>query len=255
MEKLLVAAAGRMMKLSIHPYTPVLSTGYDANTTRSCRYRVDTEKGTIRSRAVFHATNGYCNHLLPVLRDPLVGVYGCKAHMLAVQPNVAHTGPEDHTMKHGLGYQDFMHWILQRPNEGPFLYGLAEVETTGDYDDSVTIPDEHASKTKMLRFLEQMWPQKFSNLTTSKDIVYDWTGIQGFTADGASIVGRPNIDSPGEFCSVGHNGEGMGRCFLAATVVTEAMLAQMEGREWEAPAWFPQSYARNLNIEAARVQR
>jgi glycine/D-amino acid oxidase-like deaminating enzyme len=242
------AAQDRMPGLSIHTFNPVTAVDLDASTDSKHPYRTTTERGVIRSRAVFHATNAYCNRLIPELRSASTGVFGCRAHMLAVQPNIAPPAGKDTTMAQGYGYDDFWHWILQRPQNGPFLYGHAEVESQGDYDDSVTLAVDHPIRSTMLRFLETAFPHKFKDLDAGTAIVADWTGIQGFTSDGSSIVGRPRKDSPAEWCSVGHNGEGMTRCFLAASVATEAMLAQMKGESWKVPDWFPHSYRRDLEV-------
>ncbi|KAK6382390.1 hypothetical protein LTS17_004277 [Exophiala oligosperma] len=243
-------ARDRMCDLSIHTYNPVTSVDYDPSNNHEYPYTISTEHGVVRSRAVFHATNAYCNRLIPELRSAETGVFGCRAHMLAVQPNVAPPTEKDTTMAQGFGYDDFWHWLFQRRDNGPFLHGFAEVESMGEYDDSVTLPADHPVRGTMLRFLEKAFPRKFQSLEAGRDIVADWTGIQGFTHNGSSIVGRPRKDSPAEWCSVGHNGEGMTRCFLAASMATQAMLAQMAGKSWKAPEWFPHSYMRNLEVDS-----
>lgn len=240
---LLKAALKRMPALTIHAYTPASSVVSDFTAERY-HYTVSTNRGEIKARAVFHATNGYASHLVPSLcgKD---GVYGRKAHMLGVQPNI--TAPDTCQLSRGFGYQDFWHWILQRPNNGPYLYGLATAEVTGDYNDNITLPENTPHRREMVQFLETVFPHHFEDIDFKRDVVYDWTGIQGFTKDGASIVGRPTKGSPGEYVSVGHNGEGMGRCFACATVATDAMLSYLKGtKSWTPPEWFPMSFARNL---------
>ena len=248
-DQLFAVAKNRMAGLSIHTFNPVSSVKYEPRINSEYPYTITTEHGVLRSRAVFHATNAYCNRLIPELRSVTTGVFGCRAHMLAVQPNVA---PMTETMSPGFGYDDFWHWIIQRPQNGPFLYGYAEVESMGDYDDSSTLSEDHPVRSTMLRFLENTFPKKFNSLEAGRDVIADWTGIQGFTSNGSSIVGRPRVDSPAEWCSVGHNGEGMTRCFLAASVATQAMLAQLAGESWKAPEWFPISYMRNLEVEKSQ---
>lgn len=109
---LLKAALKRMPALTIHAYTPASSVVSDFTAERY-HYTVSTNRGEIKARAVFHATNGYASHLVPSLcgKD---GVYGRKAHMLGVQPNI--TAPDTCQLSRGFGYQDFWHWILQRPD-------------------------------------------------------------------------------------------------------------------------------------------
>jgi hypothetical protein len=172
------------------------------------------------------------------------GVLGCTAHMLGVTPNCPETAVQ---LEGGFGYASFWHWLLQRPNKGPYLYGFAAAEGMGEYNDTITLEREHPVRGEMLAFLSKSFPQSFSGQTSGKDICYDWTGVQGFTADGCSIVGRPAAERRGEFVSVGHNGEGMGRCFACSTVITGAITAHVDRKmDWEPPEWFPQSYRRNI---------
>ncbi|KAL3457145.1 FAD dependent oxidoreductase-domain-containing protein [Aspergillus heterothallicus] len=240
---LLRDALKRMSGLTIHAYTPVSSVASDFSAEKY-HYTVSTNRGAIKARAVFHATNGYASHLISALTGP-TGVYGGKGHMLAVQPNRA--APEECQLQPGFGYQDFWHWVLQRPNSGPYLYGLASAEELGQYNDNITLPDDNENRRKMIKFLETVFPHHFREIDVKRDVIYDWTGVQGFTHNSASIVGRPNPGSPGEYASVGHNGEGMGRCFVSATVATDALLNYLNGvKDWTPPEWFPEAFARNL---------
>ncbi|KAF2995970.1 hypothetical protein E8E14_004039 [Neopestalotiopsis sp. 37M] len=237
--ELLKSAMSKMPQLSIHPYTPVESISHLPSTST---YQVCTAQGVVNTKAIFHATNAYAGSISPSLGGP-DGVFGCKAHMLGVQPNVPGCTRQ---LKPGFGYANFWHWILQRPDSGPYLYGLANAELLNDYDDTKTLPLDSAVRKDMVEFLQKAFPESFQSIDSSRDIKYDWTGIQGFTMTGASIVGRVSADSPGEFVSVGHNGEGMGRCFLAATVATDAMLAYLSGEAYVVPESFPKSWRRNM---------
>lgn len=231
-----------MKGFSVHPYTPVSKVDFHPEAD-SHKHTVKTTKGDVKARTVLHATNGYASHLLPPMlgKD---GVIGCKAHMIAISPNLPETAVQ---LEGGFGYASFWHWILQRPNKGPYLYGLATAELFGDYNDTITHPSDHPVRAEMLSFLQDTFPHSFKELNVQKNIEYDWTGVQGFTATGASIVGRPYVERRGEFVSVGHNGEGMGRCFACSTVIHEAILAELDGNTaWTPPDWFPQSYRRNL---------
>lgn len=231
-----------MNDFSLHPYTPVSKVDFDCDASDH-KFTLTTSKGQVKTKIVFHATNGYVSHVLPSMAGKN-GVIGCRAHMIGISPNLPRTAVQ---LEGGFGYADFWHWILQRPNNGPYLYGLATAEKMGDYNDTTTIPDNDPIRMEMLSFLEEVFPHSFKDLTVEKDIVYDWTGVQGFTATGASIVGRPNPERRGEFVSVGHNGEGMGRCFACSVVIHEAILAELDGiTTWTPPAWFPMSYRRNI---------
>ena len=256
MAALLRDAMSRMPNLSIHPYTPARSVekSDDDASSEPPSYTVKTDGASIRCRAVVHATNAYASYLIPGLRG-LDGVLGCKAECTAIRPNVAPAAPGSTKsgLRGGLGFDEFWHWLIQRPGGGPFIYGWSGVEMVGDYDDSGTLPrgedGSHAGQRVMGDFLESAFPESFRDVDWDRDVQNRWTGIQGFTRTGASLVGRHSAESPGEFISVGHNGEGMGRCFASATVMTDRLLHYLDARDedaWSPPDWFPRSFLLNI---------
>lgn len=245
----------RIASLTIHPYTPARSVERPTDATSTpLLYTVNTDGGSIQCRAVVHATNAYASYLIPELRG-LDGVLGCKAECIAIQPNVTSTksDPTPKGLRGGLGFDEFWHWLIQRPGNGPFIYGWSGVEMVGNYDDSGTLPKEEdgsfAGQKVMGNFLENAFPDSFKAIDWDRDVTYRWTGIQGFTKTGASLVGRHSTKSPGEFISVGHNGEGMGRCFASATVMTDRILHYLDtgdDNSWSPPDWFPRSFLVNI---------
>lgn len=239
---LLRTALMRMPNLTLHPFTPATSMIYSENDSSSKGYSTVTSKGTINSRAVLHATNGYAGHLLPEMREK-DGVFGCRAHMFGFQPNVP--TPEA-TLEKGVRFARCYHWLMQRPSNGPFLYGVADAEMVNMYND--TIPQETKGSgihAKMADFLTSAFPGLFKG-DLSAAAEYDWTGIMGFTLNGAAIVGRPSASRRGEFVTVGFNGEGMAKCFACATVATEALVNFLDGQDdWTPPEWFPRAWTRN----------
>ncbi|KAF4450488.1 cytochrome P450 [Fusarium austroafricanum] len=250
---LLRDAMKRITNLSIHPYNPVRSVQKSDALGSKPSYTVETDKGIIRCLAVVHATNAYASYLIPSLKGPQ-GVLGCKAECIAIAPNVS--SAVDSTppgLRGGLGFDEFCHYLIQRPNNGPFIYGWSGVEMVGNYDDSCTLPKGSdgipAGGNVMKEFLESAFPESFEDIQWDQSVSHRWTGIQGFTQSGASLVGRHSKESPGEFISVGHNGEGMGRCFASSTVMTDRLLHYLDGKDessWSAPEWFPRSFLYNI---------
>ncbi|KAL5592984.1 hypothetical protein FOBRF1_012086 [Fusarium oxysporum] len=244
----------RIPNITIHPYNPVRSVFKSDISGSRPSYAVKSDKGLIRCLAVVHATNAYVSYLIPSLKGPQ-GVLGCKAECIAIPPNISSSGVE-HTppgLRGGLGFEEFWHYVIQRPNNGPFIYGWASVEMVGNYDDSDTLPKaadgSPAGCSVMSEFLESAFPRSFQAIKWDQHVSHCWTGIQGFTQSGASLVGRYSKESPGEFISVGHNGEGMGRCFASSTVMTDRLLHYLDGKDensWSAPEWFPRSFLYNI---------
>ena len=175
-----------MKNLTLHPFTPVRKVDHD--NTSSHPYILTTSKGQVRARAVLHATNAYVTSIVPALQNE-DGVFGCSAQMIGISPNTADGKHEQ--LEHSLGYQECFHWLFQRPNNGPYLYGQWKSEKMGRYNDTIRFPQNNTVRQEMMEFLETAFPHKFKNLSIEKDIEYDWQGVQGFTKNGASIVGRP----------------------------------------------------------------
>ena len=63
----------------------------------------------------------------------------------------------------------------------------------------------------------------------------------------SSIVGPVGQGKEGQFTAVGHNGEGMTRCYGCAVVMADMVLCHLQGSSFSAPAWFPLSYLRNVS--------
>ncbi|TVY65230.1 hypothetical protein Focb16_v015439 [Fusarium oxysporum f. sp. cubense] len=251
---LLRDATKRIPNLTIHPYNPVRSVSKSDTSGSKPSYIVKTDKGLIKCLAVVHATNAYASYLIPSLKGPQ-GVLGCKAECIAISPNISASGVDSAPpgLRGGLGFDEFWHYLIQRPNNGPFIYGWAGIEKVGDYDDSDTLPKgddgSPAGHSVMGEFLESAFPQSFKSIKWDQHVSHRWTGIQGFTQTGASLVGRHSKESPGEFISVGHNGEGMGRCFASSTVMTDRLLYYLDGKDessWSPPDWFPRSFLYNI---------
>ncbi|KAL2671595.1 hypothetical protein Neosp_014185 [[Neocosmospora] mangrovei] len=243
---LITKASEGMPRLNVQTHTPVTHVGFDSSS--ELPYQVQTDRGNIRARAVLHATNAYARALIPELRNS-DGVFGVRGHMMAVRS----TEKDARDLKPGFLHTFAIQYLLQRPRQAGdlekpaiFLYGDGNAETIEDFDDSLVPDGMEKTKASMYSFLESSLPHHFPKIDPAKQVEYDWTGIMGGTKDGCSIVGRVSPDRPGEFLCVAHNGEGMCRCFVLTTVLTQAILAELNGTEFEKPGWFPHAYSRNF---------
>ncbi|KAF4956241.1 hypothetical protein FSARC_11640 [Fusarium sarcochroum] len=121
-DQLIRHAQLQMPNLTIQSYCPVESVQKDTMAPQHMNfgYSAVTKRGTIRSRTVIHGTNAYASNLIPSLVCEN-GVFGCKADVLAIQPNCDPTASS--LLQGGLGHDLFWHWAIQRPQNGPFIYG------------------------------------------------------------------------------------------------------------------------------------
>ncbi|KAF4960044.1 hypothetical protein FSARC_10575 [Fusarium sarcochroum] len=243
---LITKASETMAHLNIQTHTPVTKVEFEA--TSELPYQVQTDRGNIRARSVLHATNAYARALVPELRGQ-DGVFGVRGNMIGIRSTEASARDVDPGFLHTYA----IHYMLQRrrvtddPEKPPiFLYGHGDAETIEEFDDSLVPVEVEPIKEAMYSFLEMSLPHHFPKIEAKKQVEYDWTGIMGFTKNGCSIVGRVSPERQGEFLCVGHNGEGMNRCFVLSTITAQAILAELNGTKFEAPDWIPRAYLRNM---------
>lgn len=217
------------------------------------RYGIQTSRGSLNAKVVYHATNGYARRLVSELRDPIDGIWGFKIHQMALRPSQMSTDVAD-DMHPGALFDCGSHWLIQRPREpsekerpNVFIYGYSGGTTFEQWDDSDSQPAEPATRAQMFKLLREKLPSHYPNDIRPEDVEHEWNGICALTHRGNIISGKVSADRPGEFLCVDGNGEGMTRCFLASTVVSDAMVAFLQGKSYNAPDWFPRAFMRNIS--------
>ncbi|KAI5456541.1 FAD dependent oxidoreductase-domain-containing protein [Mariannaea sp. PMI_226] len=236
-------------------------------------YLVDTSSsGSIRSRHVIHATNGFAPQLVPLLRGHLTGAL---AHMSAQRPGYkfpASHGNRSWSIIYAPGYD----YVTQRPDNddgtqgdlmvGGGLFRSREqgLDQLGQWDDGQmnTLPGIH---------IRGVMPTVFeSNWGEGSMVRKAWTGILGMTGDFMPFVGRlPGNEPPGpvsgkESCghwiAAGFNGEGMVCSWLSGTALAIMLLGKGDeelekevGRpKGKLRDWFPQD---DLKVDGERLKR
>jgi gamma-glutamylputrescine oxidase len=168
-------------------------------------FTVCTERGAVRARSVVHATNAWARRLLPALEGVVVPVRG----------QVIVTEPAPAMWSFGLSTNSGFEYWLQRPDRRIVLGGMRWLTPTKE----VGIDDDSVVEPAVSRGLREFLPRHFPALAGVR-IEHEWTGIMGYTADRAPLVG-PWPAQPGEYVAVGFNGHGMPMAFLAARAVAE----------------------------------
>ncbi|KAF5006903.1 hypothetical protein FDECE_6746 [Fusarium decemcellulare] len=235
-EVLLAKYQGR---LNIETNTPVTQMEHVGGT-----YTISTPRGKTRARRVIHCTNGYASHLLPQLRGLLFPVRGTMT-VQYLGPNVPNNGSKD---SYGFHYEPVYDEKIDTLADG--LWYLTQNAKTGYYfiggekasiDDSLT-GDDTAFSQVCVDHLQKILP-KFFNYTDVKDdpLVSAWSGIMGFTQDGAPYVGRLSAEVTGcsgseEWIVGGFNGYGMPYCWLAGEALASMVLGLNVGD------WFPDAF-------------
>ncbi|EXK29510.1 hypothetical protein FOMG_13985 [Fusarium oxysporum f. sp. melonis 26406] len=230
-EALMAKYTGR---LDIETNTPVTSIEHIDGT-----YVVSSPRGQTRARHVIHCTNGYASHLVPKLRGLLFPVRGTMT-VQDLGPGVPNNGSKDsfgfhyvpaydeetETLADGLWY------LTQNAKSGFFFIG-GEKATM---DQSLTA-DDTAVSAICVEHLQKILPQFFNYTEINKDpLISAWSGIMGFTQDGAPYVGRLSPSTTGrsgagEWIVAGFNGYGMPYCWLAGEILAKAVIGQSESRQ------------------------
>ena len=225
--------------LNLQTETPALEISSSATAAGQMIWSVRTPRGTVKTRNLILATNGYTAHLLPSMQSLIVPLHG---QVCAQRPGLAlpQTGLE-HTYSfiHETGYE----YMISRPagsvGEGDIVIGgglwvlpREGASRYGNTDDAELDPDV----TKFLRgsaqefFGEANWGQDHADGRVKKE----WSGIMGASADGLPYVG-PVPAKEGLWISASFNGHGMVWCLKAAEALVETMIGGA------VPEWFPRS--------------
>ncbi|KAM0470475.1 hypothetical protein ACHAP7_009539 [Fusarium lateritium] len=221
-------------RLTLEANTPALSISDDSSASSTHSYVVTTPRGQIRASHVVHCTNGYSGHLLPKLRGALFPFRGtmtvqdlgnCLPNRGATHSWSVHSPPR---LDKKLGLVDSgMRYLQQNAHSGHFFFGgeKATASDTLTADDSVENPTSAKS-------LKQQLPQLFGLSPVSEgQIVSQWTGVMGYTADGWPVVGQlpetmTGRKGAGEWIAAGFNGMGMSMCVLSGESLAKMILGQ-----------------------------
>ncbi|KAK7188190.1 hypothetical protein DPSP01_001734 [Paraphaeosphaeria sporulosa] len=229
----------------VHAFLPAHSSTPD-----SPLWDIFTQRGTLPARNVVLATNGYTPYLLATLQGAIVPLRGQivakKSPPTARHPSVL---PRTYSFIYASGYEYMI--PRQLPDGGQHIViggGLGRLPNAGagEYgtvDDSALSPDVSA-------YLHGTVTGYFGQPTSSSpaaqdvpeyELVHEWTGIMGATADGRPFVGGvPGME--GVWVSAGFNGHGMVLCVKAA----EALVGMIKNDgAVEDLEWFPKSFLIN----------
>ncbi|KAL0942939.1 uncharacterized protein CTRU02_200825 [Colletotrichum truncatum] len=228
-------------RLSIETNTPVMSVERVGG-----KYILTTPRGQTTAGKVVYCTNGYTGHLLPKMRGLLFPVRGTMS-VQDLGPNVPNKGASESFGFHYEPYYDEksqtladgLWYLTQSAKTGYFFFGGEK----GTIDDTLTADDTVLTGHALLH-LQNMLPRFFNYTDVKKDqLVSAWSGIMGFTADGAPYIGRLPFSVTGrkgdeEWLAAGYSGYGMPYCWLAG----EALANMVTGQSPVDMDWLPEAY-------------
>lgn len=214
-----------------------------------------TQRSILPARNVILATNGYTPYLLPSLQGAIVPLRGQviahKPPPTARHPSVL---PRTYSFIYASGYEYMV--PRQFPDGGQHIViggGLGRLPNAGASEYGTV--DDSALNEEVSRYLHGTTVGYFGVPTSSGpsvedepeyELVHEWSGIMGSTADGRPFVGEVP-GKKGVWISAGFNGHGMVLCLKAA----EALVGMISrgGTTGDGLEWFPESFL----ISAERV--
>jgi glycine/D-amino acid oxidase-like deaminating enzyme len=240
-------------RLSIETNTPVTDIIYGEDS-----YTAVTPRGKTVARQIIHCTNGYASHLLPKIRGLLFPVRGTMT-VQDLGPNVPNDGAKN---SYGFHYvpvydeetetlADGLWYLTQNAKSGYYFIG-GEKATLSD---SLTADDTTVSKFGVEE-LQKVLPKFFDYKNVKTDpLISAWSGIMGFTLDGAPYVGQlPSVATGragnGEWITAGFNGYGMPSCWLAGEALANMVL------DHGVNDWFPEAFLpTHERLSSDRIRR
>lgn len=207
------------------------------------RWVVETPRGSIVTKDVVLATNGYTAALEPRLQGIIVPLRGqITAHRLGSK-----MPKEGLPMTYSFMYQDGYDYMVSKAKgssyAGDIVIGGGLVNAPDLGLDEYGTSDGSALNPIISNYLHGATPRYFGRQNWGEDhpdgrIRKEWTGIMGFSSDGFPFVGEMP-GRPGLWVSAGFQGHGMVLCWLCGKALSE----MMSGRDGEdLRAWFPDAF-------------
>jgi glycine/D-amino acid oxidase-like deaminating enzyme len=219
-------------RLNLQTKTPVTEI-----TSSDGMHTLHTPRGTISSKTVILATNGYTSAILPNFADLIVP---CRGEMSALFPPEGSTLlPDSYGMVGALGQpENNDDYLIQRPFEGVpnpgghLMFGggrgAGNFPSIGISDDSVI--DEGSAAYLRGALL------KVLNLGGQTEGLHElkaaaqWTGIMGYSRDDHPWVGKVP-DRDGLWLAGGYTGHGMPNGTLCGKAVVDMVLGESDGKD------------------------
>lgn len=200
-------------------------------------HTLHTPRGTIRSKTVVLATNGYTSALLPHFADLIVP---CRGEMSALFPPEGSTIlPNSYGMVAALGQPaNNDDYLIQRPFEGVpnpaghLMFGggrgAGHFPSLGTSDDSII--DEGSATYLRGALLKVLQLDGKTEGMQELKAAAQWTGIMGYSRDNHPWVGKVP-EQEGLWLCGGYTGHGMPNGTLCGKAVVDMLLAESSGQD------------------------
>ncbi|KAJ7765093.1 FAD dependent oxidoreductase [Mycena maculata] len=214
-----------LLSLCIEKHELNLQTHTPVRAVRACPgggWSVETDRGAVRTDKVVYATNPFTATLLPEFTGH---IWPFRGQCAMIVPPKAYAGKNILECTYMLAHGDY---LIQRPKDGVIIFGGARrsmpvEKLLGNTDDCGRLPE----MTKALKDALPAYFEGWGEEALGEGLIYDWSGIMGYTSEGIPYVGALH-DKPGAFVCAGHHGHGMARIMTCA----RGLAALIQGGDW-----------------------
>ncbi|KIV85327.1 hypothetical protein PV11_01030 [Exophiala sideris] len=224
--------------LNLQCNTPATSISKDPDGS----WTTHTPRGSLTSRKLILAMNGYTAHLYPRLQGVIVPLRGV---ITAQRPgqNLPQTGlPTTYSFVHATSFE----YMISRPRgtkfEGDVVIGgghqVAKDNGFNEYGNTDDTAYDEASAAYLLDITKKVFDKDWGADQPEGQCRKTWSGVMGFSSDGYPFVG-PVPGEEGLYLDASFQGHGMVLCFLCAKAVVQ-MIQGKNGDELD--SWFPRCY-------------
>ncbi|KAH7082648.1 FAD dependent oxidoreductase [Paraphoma chrysanthemicola] len=196
------------------PATEVRALGPDS---KSHCWLIDTPRGSIKTKVVVHATNGYTATLVPEMKDKIVPVRGMVARLAGSKaPRIK----DSYMMR----FSDFEYdYMIPRP-DGSLILGGARRDYYKDLANWFDVSDDSELIEGARGYFDGYMQRHFRGWENSGSRTEEiWTGIMGYSNDEFPYVG-PIPAKPGQYICAGFTGHGMPQIFLSAKAMASMII-------------------------------
>lgn len=227
---LLAKIVAKGVNLQTHTPVTFISPESDAEG----RWAVTTPRGSILTKKIILATNGYTAAISPQFEQRIVPVRGICSRIVPTKPENTSRLAHTYSLRYGPGLYDYMISRLDKS----IVVGGAKQPFWHDKSHWYDVTDDSKLIEPAASYFDGMMQRHFSGWEDSAaytDMV--WTGVMGWTSDSMPHIG----DVPGkkgQYIAAGFNGHGMPLIHLASKALAEIIRGEKTFEETDLPAVF-----------------
>lgn len=199
--------------VNLQTHTPVTSVSPAPTGSSSSRWAITTPRGTILTKKIVFATNGYTASIAPQFSQKIVPVRGICSRIVPADKSKASQLTHSYSLRYGPALYDYMVPRLDRS----IIIGGAKDRFWHDRSHWYGVMDDSKLIEPAATYFDGLMQRHFPVGWKDSGAVTErvWTGIMGWSADFMPFIGEvPGKE--GQYIIAGFSGHGMPLIYLAS---------------------------------------